>query len=52
MLGINLGHLGFMADVPISDIYPSLQDLIQGSNKIHQRLRSKEKLFMETIALQ
>src|SRR5579885_2492069 len=26
IVGINLGHLGFMADIPISDIYPSLQD--------------------------
>lgn len=38
ILGINLGHLGFMADVPLSDIYPSLQDLIQGSYKIHKRV--------------
>jgi NAD+ kinase len=38
MLGINLGHLGFMADVPIADIYPSLQDLIQGAYKIHERV--------------
>ncbi|MBS0652219.1 MAG: NAD(+)/NADH kinase [Verrucomicrobia bacterium] len=38
ILGINLGHLGFMADVPISDIYPSLQDLINGSYKVHERV--------------
>lgn len=38
ILGINLGHLGFMADVPLSDIYPSLQDLLQGAYKIHERL--------------
>lgn len=38
MLGINLGHLGFMADVPISDIYPSLQDLLNGSYKVHERV--------------
>jgi NAD+ kinase len=38
ILGINLGHLGFMADVPLSDIYPSLQDLINGAYKIHERL--------------
>jgi NAD+ kinase len=38
ILGINLGHLGFMADVPIADIYPSLQDLIGGSYKIHERV--------------
>jgi NAD+ kinase len=38
ILGINLGHLGFMADIPLSDIYPSLQDLINGSYKIEERL--------------
>lgn len=38
ILGINLGHLGFMADVPLSDIYPSLQDLLNGAYKIHERL--------------
>ena len=39
MLGINLGHLGFMADVPISDIYPSLQDLLNGAYKVHERVK-------------
>lgn len=38
ILGINLGHLGFMADVPIGDIYPSLLDLLSGAYVIDQRL--------------
>ncbi|GAB4191833.1 MAG: NAD(+)/NADH kinase [Simkaniaceae bacterium] len=38
ILGINLGHLGFMADVPISDIYPSLQDLLGGVYTIENRI--------------
>ena len=38
ILGINLGHLGFMADIPISDIYPSLQDLINGAYTIEERI--------------
>ncbi|MEX0961965.1 MAG: NAD(+)/NADH kinase [Simkaniaceae bacterium] len=38
ILGINLGHLGFMADVPIPDIYPSLQDLINGAYNVEERL--------------
>src|SRR3990167_4133363 len=38
ILGINLGHLGFMADVPISDLYPSLQALISGAYRIDERL--------------
>lgn len=45
ILGINLGHLGFMADVPISDIYPSLQDLIQGAYKIHERVMIHGETF-------
>lgn len=38
VIGINLGHLGFMADVPISDIYPSLQDLLNGAFHIEKRI--------------
>ena len=38
MLGINLGSLGFLADIPITDIYPSLQDLINGHYVIQERM--------------
>lgn len=38
ILGINLGHLGFMADIPISDLYPSLDDLLAGHYTIEERL--------------
>lgn len=38
ILGINLGHLGFMADVPVNDIFPSLQDLLNGAFTIEERL--------------
>lgn len=38
ILGINLGHLGFMADIPIADIYPSLTDLLKGAYSIDHRL--------------
>jgi len=38
MLGINLGHLGFMADVPLDDLFPSLQDLLSGAYNIEERL--------------
>src|SRR3989344_3303417 len=37
ILGINLGHLGFMADVPVDDIFPSLNDLIEGKYVILKR---------------
>ena len=38
ILGINLGHLGFMADVPAEDVIPSLEDLIEGAYTIDERL--------------
>ncbi len=38
VVGINLGHLGFMADIPLDDIYPSLTDLLKGAYTIDQRL--------------
>lgn len=38
IIGINLGHLGFMADIPVSEIYPSLQDLITGNFTIEERI--------------
>lgn len=38
IIGINLGHLGFMADIPVAEIYPSLHDLILGYFTIDQRI--------------
>lgn len=38
ILGINLGHLGFMADVQIADIIPCLEELIQGKFSIQNRI--------------
>lgn len=37
-LGINHGSLGFMADTPITEIYPSLDDLIEGAFVIDERI--------------
>jgi len=38
ILGINLGHLGFMAEIPLADVYPSLSDLLNGSYTVDHRL--------------
>lgn len=38
IIGINVGHLGFMADIPVSDIYPSLTDLLDGAYEIENRM--------------
>jgi NAD+ kinase len=38
ILGVNMGSLGFLADIPVPEIYPSLQDLIKGECKILERM--------------
>lgn len=38
ILGVNLGYLGFMADVPLTDLEPSLLDLINGEYQIEKRI--------------
>lgn len=38
ILGINLGSLGFMADIPIREIYTTLQDLLDGNYQITERM--------------
>lgn len=38
IFGINLGGLGFMADIPVTELYPALQDLLKGNFKITERL--------------
>ncbi len=38
ILGINTGHLGFMVGVQVADVYQSLQDLLDGSYTVEERL--------------
>lgn len=49
ILGINLGHLGFMADVPITDIYPSLIDLLNGQFSVDQRIALQATVGPDTL---
>lgn len=38
ILGVNLGGLGFMADITIEEIYPSLENVLKGQCIIQNRL--------------
>lgn len=38
VIGINMGSLGFMTEIPLDDIYPSLNNLIAGNYTIQNRL--------------
>lgn len=44
ILGINMGSLGFMADIPIQDIYLSLKDILDGHYHIEERLVMEGKM--------
>lgn len=38
IIGINLGHLGFMADIPLSHMNENLEDLLEGNYTIEKRV--------------
>ena len=38
IIGINLGGLGFMADIPIEEIYPCLDNILKGNFTIQNRI--------------
>lgn len=43
LLGINLGSLGFLADIPLDDIFPSLQELLDGRFTVQKRMMMEGK---------
>jgi NAD+ kinase len=43
IIGVNLGSLGFMADIPIKEILTSLQDVLDGKYYIHERIMMQGK---------
>lgn len=38
ILGINAGHLGFLADVPLAELIISLEELLDGAYEIQERI--------------
>lgn len=38
ILGINLGQLGFMAEIPVNEVMPSLHELLEGNYQIEERM--------------
>ncbi len=47
ILGVNLGSLGFMADIPLTEIYPSLQELLNGDYEIQERVMMEGRTSRE-----
>lgn len=38
IIGVNIGVIGFMADIPLSDLYPSLQDILDNKYTVEKRI--------------
>lgn len=50
IVGVNLGHLGFMAEIPLSNLYTSLEELLKGNYFVENRImmegsRGQERNF-------
>lgn len=43
IVGVNLGSLGFLADIPLSDIYPCLNDILSGNYTVQNRIMMEGK---------
>lgn len=43
LIGVNMGEIGFMADIPLSDLYPSLQDILDNKYTVENRLMLEVK---------
>jgi NAD+ kinase len=50
LLGVNLGSLGFLTDVPLQSLYPMLEAIVQGGAEVeHRTLMQCQLLRGETI---
>jgi NAD+ kinase len=38
IVGVNLGHLGFMADIPLEELIPSIEDLLTARYSLQSRI--------------
>ena len=47
ILGVNLGNLGFLTEVELSDIYPYLERLVTGDYEIEERMMLESQVVHE-----
>ncbi|MGB9885888.1 MAG: NAD(+)/NADH kinase [Moorellales bacterium] len=47
LLGVNLGHLGFLTEVELPDLFPGLERLLAGDYRLEERMLLKGEVWRE-----
>ena len=51
VLGVNFGHLGFLTEIALSELYPTLEGVLAGNYRFEERrmLRAVVKTFADAL---
>ena len=49
ILGVNLGSLGFLTEIPLRDLYTSLEGIIEGRYLIRPRMRLRAEILRDGV---
>ncbi|MDN5346921.1 MAG: kinase [Clostridia bacterium] len=51
ILGVNLGHLGFLTEIELGELYPALTELLAGNFSIEERMMLQSEVLREEKTL-
>jgi len=47
IMGVNFGSLGFLTEIPLEDLYPALENVLDGSAHVDRRLMLRARVLRE-----